>query len=396
MHLSLKALLFAAIFLSQFNLSGQNYTDSLDLVLTEVAKSESLTGFSVCIIRDQEVKYSKGFGLADEKSGRKYTTQTIQNIASISKTFIGVSLMKAQEMNLLNLDDPIEKYLPYKIINPKFPNNKITIRHLATHTSSLKDPEDYERAYIFEEKIVLEKEVKLKGLDKMIELYNSNVRVGLDDFIKSIFHVDGKYYSKKNFLKKAPGEKFSYSNIGAGMAARIIELASGMSFSAFTQKHIFDPLEMNNSTWELAKADRSMKATGYLVPGVPLPHYELITFADGGLITSIDDLGKFALEMMNCYAGKGTILSEVQAKEMMTPYLKDAKEKYGIFWAISSSGLSRGHSGGDPGTMTQMYFQPKTGIAKVMFMNCPPIDKSSGEAINRAWKTMKKFEKLVE
>jgi len=399
--LNLKDLVFTCLALFSFQiLSAQSVNDSLDMKLSAFAKNQSVVGFATSIIRDGEVKFINGYGLADEESKRAYTTKTIQNIASISKTFIGVSLMKAVEMKMLKLDDPIDKYLPYDIVNPKHPNQKITVRNLATHTSSLKDPDDYERAYIFEEKLNLNLAGLGRGISKEVEemaqMYNSNVRVPLDDFIKSIFHPSGKYYSKKNFLKSAPGEKFSYSNIGAGMAARIIEIASGKSFQDFTQEYIFDPIGMNNSTWDLAKADRNLKSTPYIKTGMPIPHYDLITFADGGLITSIEDLSKYILEMMNCYLGKGKLLTKAQAKEMMTPYLPDSKEKYGIFWEISQSGLSIGHNGGDPGTMTNMYFIPSMGIAKIMFTNSPPIDKDGGEALSNVWRTLRAYEKKVE
>jgi len=388
--------LLALLIFSSFSSIGQNYQDSLEQILNPIAQNPNITGFAVSIIRDGEVKYSNGFGLADESTRRAYTTKTTQNIASISKTFIGVSLMKAQAMGLLNLDDPIDKYLPYKIINPNFPTKVITIRHLAGHLSSLEDPDEYEKAYIFEEKINIDPDVKPKDVHKMVAEYNTNKRVDLDEFIKSIFHPSGEYYSKKNFLKVPPGEKFSYSNIGAGMAARIIEEASGKTFIQFTQEYIFDPLQMTSSTWELKKADRNLKAIPYIKPGVPLPHYDLITFADGGLITSIEDLSKYVIEMMNCYLGKGTLLTQDEAKEMMTPQLKDADEKYGIFWEISGTGKSIGHNGGDPGTGTNMYFMPSTGVAKIIFTNSPPIDKDSGEALTKAWRTMRAYELKIE
>ncbi len=109
--------IFPIIFLGILTITSsfaQNYQDSIEQILQTIADNPSVTGFSVSIIRDGEVKYMNGFGLADEHTKRGYTAKTIQNIASISKTFIGVSLMKAQALNLLNLDDPIDKYLPYK------------------------------------------------------------------------------------------------------------------------------------------------------------------------------------------------------------------------------------------------------------------------------------------
>ena len=69
-------------------------------------------GYSVAIVDSSGILYNQGFGYADVKNKKKYTKNTLINIASISKVFIGVSLLKAQEMKLINLDDPINKYFP--------------------------------------------------------------------------------------------------------------------------------------------------------------------------------------------------------------------------------------------------------------------------------------------
>ena len=375
---------------------SQNYQDSLDIKLQALADLEGVPGFAVSIMRDGEIKYLNGFGWADIQAKKKYKPQMIQNIGSISKTVIGVALMKAEAMGVLDLDDPINKYLPFPISNPRFPNEAITIRHLASHTGSLNDPDEYEKAYIFQEKINIDPKSVHKYYRKYIPIYNANKRTELSSFVKSIYHPSGKYYKKKNFLKVGPGKEFSYSNIGAGIAAWVIEIASGETFVEFTQKHIFDPIGMQNTSWELNKIDLNKKVTPYISTAQPIPHYDLITFADGGLITSVKDLSKYIMEMMRCYEGKGSILTKEQCIEMMTPYLKNNEEPYGIFWSKTKSGKSIGHNGGDPGTATNMYFQPATGVAKIMFINMIPIDDKSGSVANNAWNTLKEYELLVD
>jgi len=394
--MKIKLSLILLLGLSGFFVQAQNYQDSLDQKLQAFADTKALPGFAVAIMRDGKMQYAKGFGWADMADRRSFTTQSIQNIGSISKTFIGVALMKAQSLGLLLLDDPIDKYLPYKIVNPRFPDRKITIRHLASHTASLKDPDAYEHAYIFKEKIDIPTDQIPKDYKKYIKLYNNNQRVGLDEFIKSVYYPGGIYYKKKNFLKVGPGEQFNYSNIGAAMAARVLEFATKMSFVDFTQKHIFDPIGMNNTSWELDKVDLSQKTTPYLSPGISIPHYDLITFADGGLITSVEDLSKYIMEMMKCRLGNGTLLSKELCNEMMRPYLKNNDQPYGVFWETTKSGKSIGHNGGDPGTATNMYFQPETGVAKIMFINMIPYDKKSGEIAGKTWRTLREYELLIK
>ena len=370
------------------------YQDSLHLQLSQLSTQSEIPGFGTIIIRDGAVKYAKGFGYENSAEKKPYTTSSIQNIASLSKTVIGVSLMKCVQLGLLQLDDPINKYLPYSIVNPHSPNALITVRHLATHTSTLNDPNDYERAYIFQSKIETGKEKIPKGYKKYIKLYNKNTRVPLDEFVQSIFIAGGKYYRTKNFLKAMPGKQFKYSNIGAGIASRIVEIVSKMSFQDFTAKHIFEPLGMNDTGWDLTTEVLTKKVTPYLTPSLPLPHYDLVTFADGGLITSLDDFSKYMMEMMRCYNGEGEILSKALCQEMMTPHLNEG-QLYGIFWEISASKKSIGHNGGDPGTLTNCYFQPATGVAKIMFSNMLPHDKKSNLTFNAIWKTLRKYELKV-
>ena len=117
--------------------------DSLTTEIKDFSKNGVFNGFAVSIVNDKGTLYQQGFGFADFKNKKKYTDSTIQNIASISKTFVGLALLKAQELGKLKLDDPINKYLPFKVVNPNFPKNEITIRHLANHTSSIIDNEFY-------------------------------------------------------------------------------------------------------------------------------------------------------------------------------------------------------------------------------------------------------------
>ncbi|WP_284283282.1 serine hydrolase domain-containing protein [Portibacter lacus] len=363
--------------------------------MQEIADQKMLPGFSVAVIKDGAIKYEDGFGFADIESKKSYTKSTIQNIGSVSKTFIGVALMKAEELGLLDLDDPINDYLPYHLINPRFPTEKITIRHIASHTSGLNDPDAYERAYVFEGKLAVDPSTIPRGWKKYIKLYNENEGLPIDSFIISVYAKGGEYYRKKNFLRKKPGVQYKYSNIGAGIASRILEEASGMSFSNFTKQYIFDEIGMTSTTWNLDEVKLDDKATPYLTYGQALPHYSLITFADGGLITSIHDLSLYLIEMMKCYEGKGRVLSEEKCKEMMEPYLKDSKSPYGVFWSRSHSGLSIGHNGGDPGVLTNMYFMPSKGIGKIMMVNIMPTDKSTEEAIRNVWGVLKKYEEKI-
>ena len=94
-----------------------------------------IVGLGAAIIVNRKLVWSRGYGFADRERAVPFTQDTIMNVASISKTIIGAALMRTVQDGKLSLDEDINKYLPFKVANPSFPNEPITLRQLATHTS---------------------------------------------------------------------------------------------------------------------------------------------------------------------------------------------------------------------------------------------------------------------
>jgi len=117
---------------NEYSPPNSSYSDSLTLTLEQELKKGHLPGFALSIFTKDSILYQKGFGYSDIKNKKPYTVNSVQIIASITKTFIGVALMKAVEDGKIGLDDDINDILPYRVSNPKFPNTPITIRHLAS------------------------------------------------------------------------------------------------------------------------------------------------------------------------------------------------------------------------------------------------------------------------
>jgi len=283
--------------------------------------------------------------------------------------------LKAQELGKLNLDDPINKYLPFEINNPYFPNVPITIRHLATHTSSIKDPSKYEKnGYV------------LRSNDNKGAKANKNFRSPEEmmthaAFIEKVLSIEGKWYKKKTFLENKPGDKFRYSNVGAGLAALVLENATKESFSNFTRIHILEPLGMLDSGWFFKDIDFSKHSKLYRKPETELAFYKLVNYPDGGLITSSSDLGKFLVELIKGYTENGRILTKESYKELYKGQLTDQNHKdrnkeavyndeynMGVFMGMSNNGQI-GHTGGDPGVSTLMFFNSETKIGKILLIN---------------------------
>lgn len=369
---------------------AQTFQDSITAELTELAKNSHLVGFSTAILNKDSLLYAKGFGYANLEAKTPYTINTIQPIASISKTLLGVALMKAQEMGKLNLNDNINDYLPFKIYNPNFPNEEITIQQLANHTSSIIDGNQYDRAYVFKDQIPpfynnLPDETK-QEVNEAVDLFNSNKWMPLSDFIENQYNQNGIWYSKENFSTNLPGSTYKYSNMGANIAAYIIDLVSGESYIEFVQKHILDPLQMTKSGWPSKNYQPSNVSTLYWY-GYPTPEYEQITYGDAGFMTNITDFSKFLITMIQGYNGEDTILKATSYKEMMKDPMSDDFRK-GIFWSVDSEKI--GHSGNDPGVISHAYFLRKNGNGIIVFVNTSETENDMLE-VRDIYRTLLKY-----
>ncbi|RMG22980.1 MAG: class A beta-lactamase-related serine hydrolase [Bacteroidetes bacterium] len=342
-------------------------TDSLHIFLQQKLHQIQTAGFAAGIVVGEELVWAKGYGYADLARNKPFTPSTIMNIASISKTVTGVALMQAVEQGLIALDHDLNDYLPFEVRNPHFPDQPITPRHLASHTAGIRD-----------RLLVYEASYYPRG----------KAHEELGPFLRSYFEPTGRRYRKRNFYKQAPGTHYAYSNIGAGLAGYLLEVRSGMGFNAFTASHIFQPLGMNHTGWFYEEVDMNEHATLYSGRLKPKKLYRLATYPDGGLRTSVTDLSKFLSMLMNHGVYKGRrILSAESVQQMLTPYSGQDEASlqgstYGLFVSIRrtrSGDLLKGHTGGDPGVRTFMFFMPEEKVRVLLLFNTKLNKKSQAE-----------------
>ena len=407
MFILLVGILFSCLEKSNSKKLNANETnvikDSLTIELNEIYKQGYINGFSVAIVNQDKTLYQKGIGFSDKKNNKVYTENTIQNIASISKTFIGIALLKAQELGNLDLDDPINNYLPFEVKNPYYPEIPITIRHLSTHTSTIMDNEYYdEKSYILKNK----QNISNEQLKEFGEKFNSpDSYISMIDYLNNVLSANGKWYKKEGFLKNKPGDIFLYSNVGATLAAAILEKATGEKFDKFTSRYILKPLGMSDSGWSFKDVDFSKHSKLYANPDTELPFYSLITYPDGGLITSVNDLSKYLTELIRGDSGNGTLLKKESYKDFFKKQLVadnftsretegfDDEYNSGIFMGFSPNGYV-GHTGGDPGVSSFMFFSPKSKLGRIVIINTDIIDKGFEQFI-AIWNTLGKYESRI-
>lgn len=361
------SLLFANLAFAQTN--EKFPTDSLTKELTELSSKNSIIGFSVAIVNQDGILYAKGFGYVDKDKNKHYTKNTLQPIASISKTLVGVALMKAQELGKLNLDDDINKYLPFRIVNPYFPNNKITIRNLATHSSGLKDSRNYPKTMIYKDFYSLPKKTRKHLSKNECRKCGESKNIPMIDFIENIYSQQGDWYKKKHFLKEPTGTKYHYANNNAAIAAYIIEQVTGEKYVDFIKKHITEPLNMTSSNWIFEDPKTKDVSIGYAA-GIPMPKMNLITYPDGGFVTNVIDFGNYFSTIINGYSGVSNILNSDSYAEMLSQQIQ-TEFGSGLFWEVGSKWI--GHPGGDPGTSTYAYFNKENLKGFILFGNTTDI-----------------------
>ena len=368
---------FLTTTLFYLNVTGQSINTatpkaSIDSFIVSKMAETGIVGIGASIIIDKKLVWINGYGYSDKETKVPFTPSTIMNIASISKTFTGVCIMKAVEEGLVSLDEDINTYLPFRVINPNFPNEKITLRHLATHTSGLTDRNPFYGDSTY--------------------YYGGRKPEPLGEFLKNYFVQGGKHYSKDNFLNAKPGTNRDYSNIGAGLAGFIIELRTGKTLNKYTKKYIFKPLKMQNSGWALNEIDITNHSKLYEKKGdsiVQIQLYEMTTYPDGGVITSVDELSKFFISLLNDGKYKKTrILKTETVKEMLRfqhtetnkpENVNIKKLNQGIFWATKLGATRIGHNGSDHGVRTFMLSDLNKEFAVIVFFNTKLDEKDEGK-----------------
>ncbi len=350
-----------------------------------------LPGTTIIAFDENGLLYQKSMGYADLETQRPFDEHTVMNIASVSKTFIAVALMKAIDQGKINLDDKINDYLSFPVTNPNFPDTPILVRHLVTHTSSIQDFDAYAHAYYFPGAATLTKKEFPKDFRSYYDIMRANEPLDESELLKAALTQDGRFYSPDAFSSEnAPGREYNYSNLAATLAALVIEQAVGMRYEDYTRKEIFEPLGMNETWWDNTKVPTGRMATRYFTREVTIPDYHLLTRADGGVITTVSDLMLFANEMIRGHNNGGSLLSEAGFKTMFAKQFSQDGESIGVIWELGDSGGFR-HNGGDPGVTTNLSYNATRKRAMIMFTNVEATQKTYA-AMTRIWNAVGRYD----
>ncbi len=334
-------LIFSILIVFQISsVKAQPSLEEIESKMDEICASwtDETPGGVVGIVQDGELIFSKAFGLASLEYDVPNTTSTIFNIASVSKQFTAYSMVLLEQQEKLSIDDDVRKYLPEV---PDF-GTTITIRHLLTHTSGLRNFQN------------------LLG----IAGWRPGESMTNDDLLRFI--------SRQRELNFPVGEEYLYCNSGFVLVTFIVERLTGQSFQDWTRENIFEPLGMTNTGYrEDMEIIHKKSATSYSTQDdgtyrQPLKYWTYM--GNGNVYTTAGDMAKW----VNNFSS-GTLGGMEGIQRLTEPGILNNGDTltYGLGIGVSTHrGLDRySHGGSVGGYRSNFAFYPEINTGFIVFSN---------------------------
>jgi len=336
---------------SQISAAEQDIKSTIDNYVENFLEEQRIPGASIAIVHNNDIFYSNSWGVTGE-SVEKVTTDTPFVIGSISKSLTGLAIVKLIEEGTIQLDDPVQKYIPWFTLKDKQAASQITIKHLLTHTSGIST---YSGLSI--------SDLESKDLD------------AIKENVESLSNVK---------LTAAPGEKHQYSNANYSILGALIEEVTNQTYSDYMEEHVFSPLGMKNT----AAIESMAYEKGYL-PGYQswfgLPRKSSVTYDNGGapygyITASATDLVQF-IRLLSQH-DSNNFLSKNAMDLYVSPLVQTSKNRYYGFGVRVSNPNSKEemiwHSGSTPDARSEVFFIPETGWGGVILTNKSHILEEEG------------------
>ena len=297
---------------------------------------------AVLVSRGKDVLISKGYGMADYENGVWNTARTVFPVWGLTEMFTSMAVMQLQERGLVDVDQPIRRYLP------DYPGGElITVHHLLTHSSGIP-------GYIH----------LLYGDDASIHEIIPQMH---ETFPTSLEELVGLF--KSSPVDFAPGEMMEWSESNYVLLRQIIEETSGKPYEAYVEDRILQPLGMSNTSYCRAAAGTVEYRLDLTAARDYIPH---TTGRDGftKLCTTVEDMYRWSRGLV-----PGELVSEESLSAMFAPHTRrpnnDMFHHVGYEWKIVTSG-SRDfvvHSGGGAGSGAWVRWYPEDEVFVALLTN---------------------------
>jgi len=304
-------------------------------------------GVAIAVLHNGKVAYTQGYGKANLEYDIPITPKTVFHAASLSKQFTAFAILLLEKQGKLSLNDPVSKYFP-KLSYGK----KMTLKHLLTHTSGLRD------------------QWRLLGLAGW----------RLDDVITKAHVLD--LVHRQQALNFEPGSEFSYSNTGFTLLAEIVEKVSGKTFAQFTKAEIFDPLGMKNSLFyddhEKIVSNRAYSYKTQRKGKVRKFKKSVLNYAVVGatsLFTTAEDLSLWAQNFKELKIGDAAIFKQMHTKTKLNNG-REIGVGLGQFMGTYQGLKVIYHTGSDAGYRLSLLRIPEQNFAAMVLSNVASFDRN--------------------
>jgi D-alanyl-D-alanine carboxypeptidase len=313
------------------------FAERLDALLQKEMQDVKLAGLAVAVMRNGEVVYSRTLGKADIEGGIDVSADTSFNLASLTKNFTSVGLMRLVEQGKVELDAPIGRYLS----GTPEAWSKITVRHLLSHKSGIPDYTKY---------------------PSFREVYT-----------KEISREDVLKWAKESSLEFEPGSRAAYSNTGFVVLGHLIAEVSGKPYVDLLREAVFGPAGMKGASLDEPGKRVAGKAKPYELKGDALALAPEVakgwSFSAGGLNASLNDLiawDKVVSKRSLLKAESWDAMWKVEAER-----LEGRPMNYGLGWVVTKVEGQRmvGHFGDKPGYSSLHFHFPETGVSLIVLAN---------------------------
>ena len=318
---------------------------------------DDIPGISMSIVYDQDMIWSKGFGLANREAQIPASPSTLYSICSISKLFTSVGVMQLRDAGHVRLDDPVKRHLDWFDIQDKYPDAPpVTIQGLLTHSSGLPRESDHPYWSAPDFNFPTHEQI-LEGLSNQEELYPAF-------------------------------EYYQYSNLGLTLAGEIVAAASGQPYNEYIRTNILDPIGMSATYTDIPVEEHGRRmAVGYSTrrrdgtrPAVTAFEARGIAPA-AGYASTVEDLAKFASwQFRVLHHGADEVLARNTLREMQRVHWVDAdwdaKRGLGFGMWRANDKTYVGHGGSCPGYQSHLNIDAGGKVATIFMTNGAGVNTS--------------------
>lgn len=317
--------------------AGLEKVDGVDEYIATSMRRQHIVGLSAVVIHDGDIVKSRGYGLANLESRVPAGPETVYELASATKPLLATAIMLLVEDGEVRLEDEISRYVEGAPDAWK----GITLRHLLTHTSGIKD-------------------------------YLADLRQDFPYHAPAEAIVEAAMAAPLNF---AAGEEWSYSNTGYVLLGLVVRKVSGESYDGFLERRVFSVLDMASTRRDSPDEVVSDRAVGYLWLGragglrnAEFLKYMMTNHGDRGILSTAPDLARWDAALTS-----GRLLTPTSLEAMWTPVvLNDGTSfGYGLGWFVEELNGHRHvyHPGGAPGSASIISRYPDDRLTVILLAN---------------------------